>query len=137
MNTKQPIPFDLEAAINGAPFMTEDGQEILEFYYFEKSTAPKPLVYFLVNTPDVARGAYKNGKAIGDDSPSPFDLVMKPKEPKTEQRWLLWQRWDNSLITFHNNYLSEEIALSALKQLKQDYPHRTYYLSETTITIPE
>lgn len=82
-------PFDLEAAINGAPVVTRDGREVKQLTYFVCDN-PEALVGVVGDT---LRRWYNNGSYIDYIDDSPFDLFMAPQKARRLDKCLSARRW--------------------------------------------
>lgn len=139
-NNKQPKPFDLQAALDGAPIMTRDGCEVVAFNYFDAPTTCPYKISAIIklggNCEDVVWVYTKEGKWDKDYQTSENDLVMKPKEPKTVTEYILWGIYTERFIVRASTNFAE-IQKAKDYQESINKTGTKYVISETIVTLPE
>ena len=136
MNTKQePKPFDLQAALDGAPIMARDGREILEWKYFSLTEEEFKIHYHIKGNLEISMCRI-NGHWAKYETITPNDLVMKPQLPKTITKYILWGGNDHfGMWVVRTSESKEEIE--KLKEYQEaTQPKGFFVISETIIEIP-
>ena len=137
MNTKpQPQPFDLQAALDGAPIMTRDGINVRGWHYFDKVQVDFPIIAFLDDDEPTEYDIVGNCAHSSADNRS-LDLVMKPKEPKTVTKYILWGGNDHFGMWVVRTSDNKDEIDKAKEYQEATQPKGFFVISETIVTLPE